>query len=524
MMTIRNLNKRLRQLAVVVMTFIVFMTVPSQAAGTGRSARQLTGTEIKSLGSDISDAMELLEGVFERQYESAEDEIRNMIRKDNLDYEYTTESFYDGGNPFQEIDYEALIAAYAEILKRGRNGKGMLSGVPFLSMDVEKKESPDGSGKYGEVRFHVMDEDGLIRYYGYDPEDEDIKRCMDERIQIINEVLQGTDLRETVFIKTPDKLQSDSTDYNRAYAMISEGLSESSKERMLVVKTALSLLGKVPYEWGGKPAKAGYDQSWWTFNGNSGQQKGLDCSGFVQWVFMTAGYSRDFTDGLISTSRIRQNPYLQEITEDELQPGDIGLKNNTDSDINHTGIYLGNGLWVYCSSGVGTVVTSTFPFNYFRRVADNIVPSKIDSNNDVVYYTSNCKNYVPKNGDAKLLAQLIYHEARGEGFNGWAAVGEVVMNRIYSDKFPDTLKDVVYQKGQFENIKNIASVDPGPEMLSCAELVLSGKLRIFNNEDVVYYRNPMITSGISAKDPVPWGKRQYYTCIGGHAFYKLEGT
>lgn len=48
--------------------------------------------------------------------------------------------------------------------------------------------------------------------------------------------------------------------------------------------------------------------------------------------------------------------------------------------------------------------------------------------------------------DVYTLACLVYHEARGECFEGQVAVVEVVFNRILSDRFPDTVEEVVFQR------------------------------------------------------------------------------
>lgn len=48
-----------------------------------------------------------------------------------------------------------------------------------------------------------------------------------------------------------------------------------------------------------------------------------------------------------------------------------------------------------------------------------------------------------------LLAQLVYNEANVEPYEGKVAVVHVVLNRMASDKFPDTVFDVIYQKNQF---------------------------------------------------------------------------
>lgn len=51
-----------------------------------------------------------------------------------------------------------------------------------------------------------------------------------------------------------------------------------------------------------------------------------------------------------------------------------------------------------------------------------------------------------------LLARLINGEARGESYQGQVAVGAVVMNRVKSPEFPNTISGVIYQKGQFSCI------------------------------------------------------------------------
>ena len=56
--------------------------------------------------------------------------------------------------------------------------------------------------------------------------------------------------------------------------------------------------------------------------------------------------------------------------------------------------------------------------------------------------------------ELRLLSSLIYCEARGESYNGKLAVGIVVMNRVRSSRFPDTVKGVIYQSYQFSPVRN----------------------------------------------------------------------
>ena len=51
--------------------------------------------------------------------------------------------------------------------------------------------------------------------------------------------------------------------------------------------------------------------------------------------------------------------------------------------------------------------------------------------------------------DKELLASLIFCEAGNQPYEGQVAVGAVVMNRVKSSSYPDTISDVIYQSGQF---------------------------------------------------------------------------
>jgi spore germination cell wall hydrolase CwlJ-like protein len=55
-------------------------------------------------------------------------------------------------------------------------------------------------------------------------------------------------------------------------------------------------------------------------------------------------------------------------------------------------------------------------------------------------------NYALKEQELYCLAMNIYHEARGEPLSGQYAVGEVTMNRVFSEEYPDTICEVVHQK------------------------------------------------------------------------------
>lgn len=62
------------------------------------------------------------------------------------------------------------------------------------------------------------------------------------------------------------------------------------------------------------------------------------------------------------------------------------------------------------------------------------------------------KNYT--DAQLRLLSALIYCEANAESYKGKLAVGIVVMNRVRSSRYPDTLKGVIYQRYQFSPVRN----------------------------------------------------------------------
>lgn len=59
------------------------------------------------------------------------------------------------------------------------------------------------------------------------------------------------------------------------------------------------------------------------------------------------------------------------------------------------------------------------------------------------------RKYTLSKPEMEIMAKIIYSEARGESYKGQVAVGAVVMNRIQSDEFPNTIQGVVFQKNAF---------------------------------------------------------------------------
>lgn len=147
-------------------------------------------------------------------------------------------------------------------------------------------------------------------------------------------------------------------------ALIRNLPEDLSPEREAVVRTACSLVGKVGYFWGGKSLTLGWDSRWGqlrqvTAAGSSTtgtyRPYGLDCSGFVDWVFYNqsgGGYIIGHGGGAMS-----QHSYCTPISWDDALPGDLVFY----PDDSHVGIVGGrdaNGdlLIIHCASGHNNVV------------------------------------------------------------------------------------------------------------------------------------------------------------------------
>lgn len=121
--------------------------------------------------------------------------------------------------------------------------------------------------------------------------------------------------------------------------------------------------------------------------------------------------------------------------------------------------------------------------------------------------------------DVMLLAKLISHEAKGQCAEGMAAVAEVVLNRINTPLYPNTVNDVIFQRGQFSHARGIKKEKPSAEMIIIADLVLNYNYKVLNDSTVVNFKNPKKTNGISVNIRKNWGELIYFKCIGDHVFY-----
>lgn len=171
-------------------------------------------------------------------------------------------------------------------------------------------------------------------------------------------------------------------DIERIRAALPKDLSVERKE---IVETAFSLVGKVTYLWGGKYNKLGWNDRWGLpcrvtteRNGESvvvEKTGGLDCSGFVSWVFINATGDTNVIKA-IGNGSSNQWAHATAVGWDQGRPGDLAFYSVPgEKQFNHVGIIVsvdddGSYLVAHCSARKnGVVITEAWStgFRYIRR-------------------------------------------------------------------------------------------------------------------------------------------------------------
>lgn len=115
--------------------------------------------------------------------------------------------------------------------------------------------------------------------------------------------------------------------------------------------------------------------------------------------------------------------------------------------------------------------------------------------------------------EIEILASIINAEARGESYQGKLAVGGVIVNRVYHPSFPNTIKEVVYQAGQFTPVENgMIVLSPDSDAFKAAYDVVNGS---DPSQGSLYFYNPA-----KSRNPAFFAKRKKVVEIGNHVFLK----
>ena len=129
-----------------------------------------------------------------------------------------------------------------------------------------------------------------------------------------------------------------------------------------------------------------------------------------------------------------------------------------------------------------------------------------------IYSSSNSNSNSSYSTNLNLLARLVHGEARGEPYIGKVAVAAVVLNRVKSSSFPNTVAGVIYQKGAFDAVSD-GQINMSPDSTSkkAAQDALNGWDPSYG---AIYYFNPN-----TATNKWIWSRPMTVT-IGNHRFCK----
>lgn len=172
------------------------------------------------------------------------------------------------------------------------------------------------------------------------------------------------------------------------------------------------------------------------------------------------------------------------------------------------GYYNGNIDGIYGSQTLAAV-------KYFQRknglTVDGIAGTKTLQAMGI-YTSSTSSGSSSNSNNVNLLARVVYGEARGEPYSGQVAVAAVVLNRVKSSSFPNTISGVVYQSGAFDAVRDgQINLTPNSTAIKAAQDALNGWDPSYG---AIYYFNPS-----TATNKWIWSRPVTVT-IGRHRFCK----
>ncbi len=136
--------------------------------------------------------------------------------------------------------------------------------------------------------------------------------------------------------------------------------------------------------------------------------------------------------------------------------------------------------WGYYSGAIDGIYGSrtVSAVKYFQRrnglVADGIVGKKTASAMGISL-SSSSSGTSSNSSDLNLLARAVYAEARGEPYTGQVAVAAVILNRVRSSSFPNTISGVIYQPWAFTCVNDgQINLAPNATALKAAKDALNG--------------------------------------------------
>lgn len=252
-----------------------------------------------------------------------------------------------------------------------------------IKVDIEKREHKEtvnnGSGMTGsqtKITYHK-----IITINNHTAEEMAAKyKFTDEQNRILKEVI----LSSSLIMPISSNTFLSKADIEKIISFLPPNISIDRKD---IVKNANRLVGKVNYFWGGKSLTMGWDNRWGqptkvTSEGSSTtgtiRPFGLDCSGYVTWVFVNLGLDKDSIDKTIGNGTTAQWNTSTSIDKSQVKQGDLAfLAVPNTRKVNHVGIVIGidkDGqiLIAHSNASDNNISINTAKkvgFRYFRRPA-----------------------------------------------------------------------------------------------------------------------------------------------------------
>lgn len=124
----------------------------------------------------------------------------------------------------------------------------------------------------------------------------------------------------------------------------------------------------------------------------------------------------------------------------------------------------------------------------YGLTADGIVGARTEKALGITLKSSSSGGSTTSSNDLNLLARAVYGEARGEPYTGQVAIAAVILNRVKSSKFPNTISGVIYQNGAFTAVSDgQINLTPNQSAYNAARDALNGW---DPTNGCLYYYNP----------------------------------
>jgi len=390
-----SLRHTLFKILICVCLYLVFMIVlvvslPSlvidyalgKPASSGVSSTAVMNETFEEISAFVADCV--TEG-----YNYALEKVDILISVGGYDYDISMETLINYGFTTADYDVCYILAAYSvSMAQQGTTIEDLIIKLEIVKdkmfpVTFEEKyrvvivppTEPDGKStielvKYLECTIHPFDQSVILTAFNinvsakYSEFDITCGEAIDQMANALKMTMYGA-LRSGVVPAVTD-------------VELTEFLSEldCSQKRKDLITAAFSLVGRVPYFWGGKSA-AGWNDDWNTpktvtsiGSSTTGTIRpyGLDCTGFTEWVYKTALGEN------IGTGSYNQYANSTLIIKTELLPGDLGFMAIPGTvATNHVLMYAGkdssgNLLWVHCEFGVGVHINSPNYVKYYARI------------------------------------------------------------------------------------------------------------------------------------------------------------